>query len=54
MADLWKQRYETWLAAGFDQWEALAYMFVGRADWNWWDPVDCCLDDSYPWEVTNG
>jgi len=51
MADIWMRRYRGWLEAGFDQWEALRYCFIGPADWNWYDDASWKSTDSYPWEV---
>jgi hypothetical protein len=32
MDNLWLSNYRSWLNAGFDSWDALAYCFHGSAD----------------------
>ena len=50
MSPIWMRRYQTWIDAGFDNWEALRFCFIGPADWNWFDRAGWQSPYSYPWE----
>jgi len=54
MGAIYMRRYAEWRVAGFDQWESLAFCFLGPAHWQWSDPVafgQAKTFVSYPWEV---